>query len=659
MLRRDLFKSDKDTLGFVIRGLLIFLPVVILSGFGLYSLKMDRSLALSRATEEAETWLGRLAEKEIPSIFDLPFLYSVDLREGVPFPSFFIEDDPALAYRDKACAWLMNTRGELIYPARRIDFPNPVFGDDFDLWYQYRDAKHLLTQTNALKGAEVLEQVMRSDDPGLTPSGHHVAPLAALDWLAWNHSKVTTDSPHEQSKLHAWRVLGTEYLYYPSFFSTRLYEEAGAFFSVDNAGYAFLKKIADYHEKLRSLFKENTVVLKNVDWIQKGIVAKLDFDSDFILVSVPLSATTGLGSRWLIGWREIFVSNQLTQVLQENGSASYLKVSARIGGRWFPEPPGEERLVTATLPAFQGRPEMILQAWLAAPDLLYERQRQRTRVFGVMIGLASLTVLIGLGSEWKAFQRQKRLNEMKTNFVSSVSHELRTPLASVRLMAEELADLDNEAGSKIGIYHRTMVRECARLSGIIENVLNFSRIEKGTQQYTKSTSDLLNCLDQTVEMLRPYASEHRVTLHFNAQCSVAFCHVDIRAIQQVFVNLLDNAIKHSPENKQVSIELWLNHLETDDDLDRAHSSGYNVYVAFTDSGDGIPLQDQNKVFDAFYRSGSELRRETKGVGLGLSIVKHIVQAHDGSIDLVCPAEGGCRFIVSLPLIRDVPSTSIL
>jgi len=81
-------------------------------------------------------------------------------------------------------------------------------------------------------------------------------------------------------------------------------------------------------------------------------------------------------------------------------------------------------------------------------------------------------------------------------------------------------------------------------------------------------------------------------------------------------------------------------------------------MAVTDSGGGIPLKDRGKVFDAFYRSGSELRRETKGVGLGLSIVKHIVEAHEGRIDLDCPPEGGCRFLVTLPLMREVSATSV-
>lgn len=239
---------------------------------------------------------------------------------------------------------------------------------------------------------------------------------------------------------------------------------------------------------------------------------------------------------------------------------------------------------------------------------------------------------------------------MKTNFVSSVSHELRTPLASVRLMAEELADMDDTPKDKAHTYHGYMARECIRLSGIIENVLNFSRIEKGTQHYDKAPTDMVSCAKETLELLQRYANERNVQLCFDSQAKKVICFVDARSMRQVLVNLIDNAIKHSPEGDEVVVELRYDPADSKTPSDDQGGSQGLLHISVVDHGKGISEADRPRVFDAFFRSGTELRRETQGVGLGLAIVKHIVDAHAGSIQLSHPPEGGCRFVLSLPVM---------
>src|SRR6185312_2721663 len=210
------------------------------------------------------------------------------------------------------------------------------------------------------------------------------------------------------------------------------------------------------------------------------------------------------------------------------------------------------------------------------------------------------------------------------------------PIASVRLMAESLERGKVVEGAKQNEYYRFIVQECRRLSSLIENVLDFSRIEQGRKQYEFEPTDLLALTRETVKLMEPYAEEKGVQLKMetsNIQHPTSNIEVDVdgRAIQQALVNLMDNAIKHSAKGQVVTIGL---------DADQgalgvspnseAHSSTNGrmpVLLYVEDRGPGIPPGEHEKIFERFYRLGSELRRETQGVGIGLSIVRHIVEAH--------------------------------
>jgi signal transduction histidine kinase len=290
-----------------------------------------------------------------------------------------------------------------------------------------------------------------------------------------------------------------------------------------------------------------------------------------------------------------------------------------------------------------------VSVYLTSPAKLFRRQSDRTFWFGSLVGISTLAAFVGLFSAWRAFNRQQELAEMKSNFVSSVSHELRAPIASVRLMAESLERGKIAEAPKQQGYFRFIGQECRRLSSLIENVLDFSRIEQGRKQYEFEPTDLIALLQQTVKLMEVYGFEKQVSIvlklpdhqpsTFDYQLSL-----DGRAIQQALINLLDNAIKHSPNGEAVTVEL--NALQK--------PNGQSVHISVQDSGTGIPAEEHEKIFERFYRLGSELRRETQGVGIGLSIVKHIVEAHGGRV-LVQSAPGkGSRFTIELPITNPAP-----
>jgi signal transduction histidine kinase len=284
-----------------------------------------------------------------------------------------------------------------------------------------------------------------------------------------------------------------------------------------------------------------------------------------------------------------------------------------------------------------GRELLKVSLHLTNPQLLYARQKQRVLWFGLLIGVSTLAAITGLVSAWRSFEKQQRLAELKDNFVSSVSHELRAPIASVRLMAEGLERGRVQEPEKQREYFRFILQECRRLSALIQNVLDFSRIDQGGKEYEFEPADVLRLANETVKAMEPAAAERQIRLRFTPPASSVTATIDARAIQQALVNLIDNAIKHSPAGSEIMV-------------------GVNVLpprrllqISVEDRGEGIPATEHERIFERFYRVGSELRRQTPGAGIGLSIVKHIVDAHDGRVRVESEPGKGSRFTIEIPL----------
>ena len=328
------------------------------------------------------------------------------------------------------------------------------------------------------------------------------------------------------------------------------------------------------------------------------------------------------------------------------------------------------------------RPRFVLQLYVADPALMFSSYRRHALLLAGLVAASAFAALVGVVASWRAFQRQLRLNELKSNFVSSVSHELRAPIASVRLMAESLERGKICETPKQQEYFRFIVQECRRLSALIENVLDFSRIEQGRKQYDFEPTDLVALTQQTVKLMDTYAAERGVKLQLqlpDAQPSTInsglainyqllpinyLLAADGKALQQALVNLIDNALKHSPKGETVTVGLEVQSLKSTvhspqstvrgpESADEPHGSRITHHASFIhlwveDHGAGIPAEEQEKIFERFYRRGSELRRQTQGVGIGLSIVKHIIAAHGGRVIVRSAPGQGSRFTIELP-----------
>jgi signal transduction histidine kinase len=213
------------------------------------------------------------------------------------------------------------------------------------------------------------------------------------------------------------------------------------------------------------------------------------------------------------------------------------------------------------------QPHFTLRITLVDRAQLFAAQRRRLWLFGGLVLAAVLTAAIGFAAAYRSFRRQFRLSEMKSNFVSSVSHELRAPIAAVRLMAESLERGKISEPTKQREYFRFIGQECRRLSSLIENVLDFSRIEQHRKQYELEPTDVVALTRQTVKLMATYAEEKGVSLRLqlpeaertntkhqtpNTKLQPA---LDGKAIQQALVNLIDNALKHSPKGEEVLVGL--------------------------------------------------------------------------------------------------------
>ncbi|MEO5713886.1 MAG: HAMP domain-containing sensor histidine kinase [Luteolibacter sp.] len=275
-----------------------------------------------------------------------------------------------------------------------------------------------------------------------------------------------------------------------------------------------------------------------------------------------------------------------------------------------------------------------LEIIAARPALFEASARQQARW---TLGLLAFAVAISGGALFfihRAVERERRLNALKSDFVASVSHELRAPVASIRLMADALNAGKIEPHT-VSEFHRLISREGARLTTLIENVLDFARIEQGRKQWHFEPCDLGALLGETLGIMEPLAAEKSISLVVVEPLPAVEANVDPGAIQQALVNLLDNAIKFSPAGSQVEIRL--------------HSGEAGWEIRITDQGPGIPPAEQQRVFEKFHRLGSELRRETQGTGIGLSLVKAVAEAHGGRVSLESVPGQGSTFIFIGPI----------
>jgi len=285
-----------------------------------------------------------------------------------------------------------------------------------------------------------------------------------------------------------------------------------------------------------------------------------------------------------------------------------------------------------------GFPGLVLGIKLRGTTIAAMSQRFLRTSF-ITLGAISVLLCAGIVLTYRNVTREVALAKLKSDFVSNVSHELRTPLSLIRLYAEtlELGRLPNM--DKQQEYYQIIRKESERLTSLINNILDFSRIEAGKKEYEFRQTDLADLVRSTLESYRFQIEQNGFRLEQKIDEDIPPLKVDREAIARSLVNLVNNAVKYSSNEKFLAVSLY-----------RANGS---VKLEVADHGIGIAPHEQHKIFDKFYRVGDPLVHNTKGSGLGLSLVRHIVQAHGGNISVDSGPGRGSRFIISLPVQRTV------
>jgi signal transduction histidine kinase len=257
------------------------------------------------------------------------------------------------------------------------------------------------------------------------------------------------------------------------------------------------------------------------------------------------------------------------------------------------------------------------------------------RTDSLILGALSLLMGAGMVLTYRNVARELALAKLKSDFVSNVSHELRTPLALIRLYAEtlELGRLSNPG--KRQEYYEIIRKESERLTSLINNILDFSRIESGKKEYSFRETDVADLVRSTLDSYRYEIEQNGFKFEQKIDAHLPALWVDREAIARSLLNLVNNAVKYSATEKYLGVNLY------------RHNGGVNLEVV--DRGIGISAKEQPKIFDKFYRVEDPLVHNTKGSGLGLSLVRHIVQAHGGEVAVESEPGLGSKFIITLPL----------
>ncbi len=314
-----------------------------------------------------------------------------------------------------------------------------------------------------------------------------------------------------------------------------------------------------------------------------------------------------------------------------------LTVTDHQGRPVFQRASAEPAVVVATVPISAALPSWQLalyQPSRLSPQSAIDRQ---VVLFSVTFGLLLVVIAAGLLATYRLVRRETETARLKAEFVANVSHDLKTPLSLIRVFGEtlEMGRVSDEATRRE--YYRVISHESERLSRLIDNVLDFSRIEGGRRTYDLVPMSVEPVVRDTVESFAYVLAQQGFKVDVAIQPDLPEVPMDADAIGQALANLIDNAIKYSERRKVLTVEATL------------QDGGLAVTVG--DEGIGIPREEQARIFDKFYRAGRSETQGRRGSGVGLALVRHVAEAHGGRVRVESRPGEGSRFTLWLPLAR--------
>lgn len=286
-------------------------------------------------------------------------------------------------------------------------------------------------------------------------------------------------------------------------------------------------------------------------------------------------------------------------------------------------------------------PHWEMAIYLANPDQFKQSAQTLRLTLGSLIAL--LLVAIGLGG-WLIvadLNRQLTLARQKTDFVSNVSHELKTPLTSIRMFSELLAEGRVSEPAKQRTYLGIITAETARLTRLINNVLDFSRMERGEKKYNMQRCEFVSLVRDTIETYRPHLESNGFRLDCEYPANPIRVNGDCDALAQIVVNLLSNAEKYSGARKEIAVQ-----------VSPREGAASEAELRVMDRGPGVPRGSEERIFEQFYRAHDSLSSGIQGSGLGLTLARQIARAHGGDIAYEPRPGGGSCFTLRLAALKE-------
>ena len=275
-------------------------------------------------------------------------------------------------------------------------------------------------------------------------------------------------------------------------------------------------------------------------------------------------------------------------------------------------------------------PAQLMQIKLTDENLINDLIQRRSWIYGISTVLLLVAMVLGVVLIVRDIAREKRLAQLQSDFISNVTHELKTPLTSISMFAESMLLKRVKKDSDKDEYLSIILKESERLKRMINNILEFSKLEKGKSEYHFVRANLALLLKTAIQEFDYWFEKEGFQVVTELDNKIE-ANIDPEKMKQVFENLLNNAIKYSPKNKKIITRLYLN--------------ANSIHIEFEDQGIGIPDKEIEQIFEKFYRINH--KESISGTGLGLTVVKEIIEAHNGKIEVSSEVGKGSKFSIIL------------
>jgi signal transduction histidine kinase len=282
-----------------------------------------------------------------------------------------------------------------------------------------------------------------------------------------------------------------------------------------------------------------------------------------------------------------------------------------------------------------GFPDWSLEFHQAPPHAVKTFLLSRRGLYSFVFLLIAGILIFGLALTIRSVSHELELARMKSDFVSTVSHEFKSPLTSIRQLAEMLQSGRVPSEERRQKYYDVLLEQSERLALLTDNILSLAKIEEGRAEFSFEATEISELLTEIVASIQERVRHEGFDIGLEVKGTLPPLAVDRAALSQAVTNLVDNAVKYSGDSRTIAVG--------------AAAEERSLEISVRDFGVGIKKEDLNRVFERFYRGGDELTRTVKGSGLGLTLVKRIVEAHRGEIQVESESGKGSVFTIRLPL----------